>query len=180
MFCDRCGTPFQAGARYCNSCGKQLTGAQVAGAAVPGARVAGDGRVKRNITLLAGLWMAYGVLRLMELGWLTIFHRLLLGWGWGWIGPADWPFGGKFGLSPLIWGGMLMSGIFLALFGALYLLVAWGLLERQPWARILGIVLALLALIRIPFGTALGIYTLWVLLPESSGREYEGMAGARS
>jgi hypothetical protein len=41
----------------------------------------------------------------------------------------------------------------------------------------LGIVLAFLALIRIPFGTALGIYTLWVLLPESSGQEYDALAG---
>jgi hypothetical protein len=37
----------------------------------------------------------------------------------------------------------------------------------------LGIVVGFLALLRMPFGTALGIYTLWVLLPESSGREYE-------
>jgi hypothetical protein len=42
----------------------------------------------------------------------------------------------------------------------------------------LGIVLGFLVLIRIPFGTALGIYTLWVLLPESSAREYDAMAGA--
>jgi hypothetical protein len=34
-----------------------------------------------------------------------------------------------------------------------------------------------LALIRIPFGTALGIYTLWVLVPESSGREFDEMVG---
>jgi hypothetical protein len=56
-------------------------------------------------------------------------------------------------------------------------LLAWGLFERQPWARILGIVVGFLALLRFPFGTALGIYTLWVLLPENSGREYDAMAG---
>ena len=49
--------------------------------------------------------------------------------------------------------------------------------RRQPWARVLGIVVGFLALIRIPFGTALGIYTIWVLLPESSAREYDAMAG---
>ena len=39
-----------------------------------------------------------------------------------------------------------------------------GLLSYQPWARILAIVLSILDLINIPFGTALGIYGLWVLL----------------
>lgn len=39
-----------------------------------------------------------------------------------------------------------------------------GLLKFKPWARILGIVLSALHLIHIPFGTALGIYGLWVLL----------------
>ncbi len=39
-----------------------------------------------------------------------------------------------------------------------------GLLNFRPWARILAIVLSVLDLIHIPFGTALGIYGLWVLL----------------
>src|SRR5438093_9451227 len=37
-----------------------------------------------------------------------------------------------------------------------------GLLSYQPWARILAIV-SVLDLLSIPFGTALGIYGLWVL-----------------
>ena len=48
-----------------------------------------------------------------------------------------------------------------------------GGLEREPWARFLGLALGFLALLRFPFGTALGIYTLWVLLPETSAKEYE-------
>lgn len=39
-----------------------------------------------------------------------------------------------------------------------------GLLSYKPWARILTIVLSALHLLSIPFGTALGIYGLWVLL----------------
>lgn len=37
------------------------------------------------------------------------------------------------------------------------------------------LVLAFLALFHVPFGTALGIYSLWVLLPSESEREYEAM-----
>jgi hypothetical protein len=39
-----------------------------------------------------------------------------------------------------------------------------GLLQHREWARILTIVLSALDLINVPFGTALGIYGLWVLL----------------
>ena len=36
------------------------------------------------------------------------------------------------------------------------------LLSRKNWARITVMVLGIIALLNIPFGTALGIYTLWV------------------
>jgi hypothetical protein len=48
----------------------------------------------------------------------------------------------------------------------------WGLLNREPWARIMALVLGFLALIHPPLGTALGVYTLWVLLPAESEAEY--------
>ena len=39
-----------------------------------------------------------------------------------------------------------------------------GLLKRKYWARILILVLCFLSLLSIPFGTALGIYGIWILL----------------
>jgi hypothetical protein len=39
-----------------------------------------------------------------------------------------------------------------------------GLLQKREWARILVIILAVLNLFSIPVGTALGIYSFWVLL----------------
>jgi hypothetical protein len=42
------------------------------------------------------------------------------------------------------------------------------LLKHRPWARILVLVLGFINLIEIPIGTALGIYTIWVLFkPET-------------
>jgi len=38
-----------------------------------------------------------------------------------------------------------------------------GLLKMAPWSRILMIVISVIDLFNIPFGTALGIYGLWVL-----------------
>ena len=48
-----------------------------------------------------------------------------------------------------------------------------GLLSFQPWARILTIVLSILDLVNIPFGTILGVYGLWVLLATESARLFE-------
>lgn len=42
------------------------------------------------------------------------------------------------------------------------------LLKHRPWARILVLVLGFINLIEIPIGTALGIYTIWVLFKNES------------
>jgi hypothetical protein len=59
-------------------------------------------------------------------------------------------------------------------------IAGWGLIRREPWARILALVLGFLALINVPFGTALGVYTLWVLLPGTSEHEYEALMAERA
>ena len=62
------------------------------------------------------------------------------------------------------------------LMGAGAILTGYGLLSRQPWARPLAIIFGVLALLKIPFGTALGIYTLWVLAPRASWAEWESLS----
>jgi hypothetical protein len=39
-----------------------------------------------------------------------------------------------------------------------------GLPKCQSWARVLSIILCVIHLFNIPFGTALGVYGLWVML----------------
>ncbi|MGE5816203.1 MAG: hypothetical protein ACM36C_17065 [Acidobacteriota bacterium] len=50
------------------------------------------------------------------------------------------------------------------------LITGWGLLKLRPWARIVGIVLAVISLLNFPIGTAIGIYGLWVLLTKETER----------
>jgi hypothetical protein len=42
-------------------------------------------------------------------------------------------------------------------------IIGIGLLRLRPWARVAGIVISIMALMMIPFGTAVGVYGLWVL-----------------
>jgi hypothetical protein len=51
-----------------------------------------------------------------------------------------------------------------------------GLLKLRPWARVLGIVVAVFYLIHIPIGTAIGIYALWALLSTDTERLFSGTA----
>jgi len=172
MFCDRCGTALTPGAQFCSSCGKAVGAAPVA-APASATRPVSDGRVQRHIQLLATLWLATGVLRFVEVGSIFIAGRMLpflAGWGHG-MPFANWPF-------DFLSIGLYSIGGLLALFGVAHLVLAWGLFQREPWARILGLVIGFLALLRPPFGTALGIYTIWVLLPQQSGQEYERLSRA--
>lgn len=62
----------------------------------------------------------------------------------------------------------LVVGMIGLIFGLPVIITGWGLLQKKSWARILTIILGVLNLFAFPIGTALGIYSLWVLFkPEA-------------
>jgi len=177
MYCNRCGGALSAGAQVCPACGERVLPGPGVAQPFAGASMAvvPSHRVQRHIGLLAALWMLNGILRLLEVCYFTfIGHMLFPGifaphrWG-GWGLPFGW------GAWPLSMG-LAWIAVVLGVFGVIHLILAWGLYERKLWARPLGLVIGFLALVRFPLGTALGIYTIWVLLPERSAREYEQIA----
>jgi hypothetical protein len=48
------------------------------------------------------------------------------------------------------------------------------LLKREPWVRFLVLIIAVLDLMSVPFGTVLGIYTIWVLSQDEAARLFSG------
>lgn len=52
-------------------------------------------------------------------------------------------------------------------------IAGFGLLKFHAWARILAIILAILNILSFPLGTALAIYTLWVLLNAQTAPLFE-------
>lgn len=161
MFCDNCGARLETGHRFCPNCGKPFADAP----AVPSATSGGSGHVK----LLGILWLALSGMRLIPaiaiLGMFRSRFDFL---------PSDVP-----GFVPFLIS--FMGLVFLA-GGILGLAVGWGLLTWQPWARMAAIVLGCISLLELPFGTAVGIYTLWALLPDAARRDYQArsLAAAES
>ncbi|HVB33302.1 MAG TPA: zinc ribbon domain-containing protein [Patescibacteria group bacterium] len=167
MYCTSCGTPVPDDARFCCGCGKPVAG--VAAAIADAARA----RLARHRPVLAVLWAVYSLLRIMA-GGAILFAGSAMGMpgffihGYRpWGTSFGWPFSG-FMLHGLIAGaGVGMLGL-----GILGLAAGWGLWHQRAWGRILALILGVFALFRIPLGTALGIYTLWVLLPRAAAAEY--------
>ena len=73
-------------------------------------------------------------------------------------------------------GGQVAAGLTAAAFTTLAVIaIIWGvahvivgipLRRRQPWARLTALMLGSVDLLLLPYGTALGVYALWVLLSE--------------
>lgn len=159
MFCNRCGTQIQPDYNVCPKCGNPIT----AGTAQPVLQT--PSRLQRHLRTLGILWIVVGALWIIpSLAMIGFSHapRILTG---------DDMFMRTF-MPPM----MLSMGSFFLLVAAGGVLVGWGLMKYERWARMTAIVLAILAILHPPFGTALGIYTLWVLLPADSSAEYQRLS----
>jgi hypothetical protein len=64
-------------------------------------------------------------------------------------------------------------GLFGLLWGGAHVWTAMLLRKRQPFGRIVMLGLALINLLVLPFGTALGVYALWVLLTNEGRHQFE-------
>jgi len=163
MYCDACGAQLQVGQKFCNSCGKPL-----GMAVVPRP---GGNRVAQHVHLLGILWIICSVLILVGgLVLLVVANTIFSEVG----NITGEPYSHIGFLRPLL----SVIGIFVLAKGVIGMAAGLGLLQRLPWARVLALIVGFLSLLNIPFGTALGIYTLWVLLSPNAEEDYRSLAEA--
>ena len=113
--------------------------------------------MKKHIQIVAALHIAMGALSL--LGAIAVFA--LLGMAGGIVvSQGEHEAGGIIGVVAVVLGG------FLAVLALPGIIGGWALFAGRSWGRPFVMVLGVIHLINIPFGTALGIYTLWALLRE--------------
>lgn len=153
MYCDACGAQLAENQKFCRACGKPVGDVPIA---PPQSGIAG------HVRLLGILWLAISALHVLPgIALMTVGHMRFM----------HFPPEARFVPHLLV----LLSYLFLL--GSIAGFAAgWGLLQRSSWARMLALVLGAISLLNVPFGTALGAYTLWVLLPEKSEQEYRRLS----
>lgn len=159
MFCNACGIEIQPQFKVCPNCGRPIASAQPKTTTSPAGQ---------HVHTLGILWVVAGAIFLIPAVILmavsSIAHAAI---------PANEAVARDVG--PLVLSIIGGSLLVIAVGG---LLLGWGFLRHRPWARIFGIVLGILSLVYVPFGTALGIYTLWVLFSEQGVAECDAVARA--
>ena len=113
--------------------------------------------MKKHIQIVAALHIALGALSL--LGAIAVFAVLAMAGGIV-HSQGEHQAAGILGIIAVALGSFLAA---LALPG---IIGGWA----RSWGRLLVLVLGFLHLINIPFGTALGIYTIWALLHEPASQ----------
>ena len=165
MFCDQCGAPLQPSQQRCARCGKEVI-KRIEAVDVQ------KNRVQEHVRLLGILWMAYSALNVVGGIILIVISNTLFG-RFSQAGPppevTSW-------LRPFL----TVIGCLILAKAAASIIAGWGLLQREPWGRTLALVVGFISLFNIPIGTALGVYTLWVLLPARSDEEYRAFSQAQA
>ncbi|MGC9293073.1 MAG: zinc ribbon domain-containing protein [Acidobacteriaceae bacterium] len=172
MYCSQCGQPIQPQQAHCTVCGAP-TG-MGAGAGIPPAQML---RVSRHLQTLGILWTAYAGYTVLRWMLAVTFLHGFFGGGHGWPMGGPWmmgriPFFGAW-LLPFITALLVLRAI-------LSLAVGIALLTRQPWGRTFAIVMAILTVLKLFTGTALAVYTLWVMFGPNAQQEYSQIAATSS
>ena len=118
--------------------------------------------MKKHIDVLGYLYLALGALGLLAA--LVTFFAIV---GGGQLADDPDAEAVTSGVGSLI-------SLFIALISLPNLLAGYGLLKRRSWARGLALVLGFINLFNVPLGTALGIYTFWVLLKDEASAHFTG------
>ena len=72
----------------------------------------------------------------------------------------------------------ILASSFLGLIGLPQIIGGLGLIQRKEWARILMLVISFISLPHVPFGTALGVYTMIILFNPQTVKLFQGAAPA--
>ena len=112
--------------------------------------------MEKHINVVAALQIGFGIFWIVA-GIIILFLLSLIG---GFVDDKDASF-----ILPMI--GQITAAFlfFLSIPG---IIAGIGVLRRKEWGRILTLVLSVIGLMNFPIGTAVGIYSIWVLVQEET------------
>ena len=116
--------------------------------------------------------LAYGTIHVLLMVVMGVFFTAMMGVITRDAGRGDAP-------PASFFGGIMIFVVAINLIFAIPSFVAgYAFLKRKPWAKIAGIVAAVLSSFRVPLGTAVSIYTFWFLFSAPGRILYENLSQA--
>jgi O-antigen/teichoic acid export membrane protein len=112
--------------------------------------------MEKHVSVVAALQIGLGIFGIIA----GIFVLIVLNLIGGFTGDKD----ANFVLSLI---GNIVA-VFMFVLSVPGIIAGIGLLRYREWARILTLVLSVLSLLNFPLGTAVGIYSIWVLAQEET------------
>ena len=162
MYCNHCGAPLGPDQLACPTCGRSVADVRTS--------IAVRTRVAGHLHLLSVFWFVMAAFWMIP----TVVMFALAAAAGAAI-PVNAPAPAR-AFGPILFLGL---GILFLAIGAARAITGYGLLKVLPWGRVLALIMAFLMLLDLPFGTALAVYTLWVLLPTEAGEEYQRISASR-
>jgi hypothetical protein len=122
-----------------------------------------------HVKVLGILFIVLGALGIFA----SIVFIVLVGGAAGIVGASAEPPDAAIAV-PIIGIAGTAIALFIFLLSLPGVIVGYGLMHFRAWGRILGLVLSVMNLINVPFGTVLGVYGLWVLLSKETEALFSG------
>jgi hypothetical protein len=152
MYCNHCGSPLGQDQLACPSCGRTVADVK--------SSIAIRTRVAPHLHLLAVFWFV------MAAFWVIPTAIMLA------LGAAAGAAPGNMPPQARVFGPILFFGL-----GILFLAITAA--RAVTGYGVMALVMGFVMLLDFPFGTALAVYTLWVLLPSEAGEEYQRISASR-
>jgi hypothetical protein len=114
-----------------------------------------------NIVYRALILLGAGVLFVLAASFGYLIDALVR---WGSIEPDEVP-SEIFNIAPVI---LCVIATIMVVVSVVAIIGAVGVMRKREWARVLLLVISFLGLVRVPLGTILGAYSIWVLLNDET------------
>ena len=117
--------------------------------------------MQKHVTVLAWLYVVFNIIGVLVA--ILLFMLIIAG---GFISGDT----GAIAITAIV---ATSIAFMLSLFSVPGIIGGIGLLYMKSWARIMVLILGFLELLNFPFGTALGIYTIWLLMKDETIKLFE-------
>ncbi|MCU0461311.1 MAG: hypothetical protein MUF36_04755 [Bacteroidales bacterium] len=122
-------------------------------------------RMKKHVTIVGAIHIGFGIIGMI----VALAAFFLIDFAKGFIPEEEIP-DAVMKLISVIFASL---PLLIVVISTLRVAGGIGLLTQQMWARYVIIIVAIIGMLKIPVGTLIGVYSLWVLMQEETMKVFE-------